>query len=81
MLSSPNNNNNAKQNKIEQELPGVYVYSIEIGGNIVADEIEGFFSNVNKQVDFVCEYVKNDPNLQGGFNAIGFSQGRLTRYT
>jgi len=60
---------------IQTVLPGTYVYSVEIGGNIISDELQGFISNVNNQVDFVCQTVKADPNLQGGFNAVGFSQG------
>ncbi|KAL6079966.1 Palmitoyl-protein thioesterase 1 [Balamuthia mandrillaris] len=63
------------QKMIQTQVPDTYVYSVEIGGSMVADEIEGFLSNVNDQVDFVCDKVKNDPKLQGGFNAIGFSQG------
>jgi palmitoyl-protein thioesterase len=27
------------------------------------------------QVELVCEQIKNDPQLQGGFHALGFSQG------
>jgi len=61
--------------EIEKSIPGVYVYSVEIGNSLPADEFHGFFGNVNDQVDFVCNYVKSDPNLAGGFNALGFSQG------
>jgi len=39
------------------------------------DELEGFISNANDQISFVCETIANDPNLANGFNAIGFSQG------
>jgi len=60
---------------IQELLPGTYVYSVEIGDNIVADEIHGFLGNANDQVDFVCNYIRSDPNLKNGFNAIGFSQG------
>jgi len=61
--------------EIERLLPGVYVYSVMIGNNIIEDEVEGFISNANDQVDFVCQQVKSDPNLKYGFNALGFSQG------
>lgn len=60
---------------IEKTIPGVYVLSLEIGSNIVEDEIGGFIGNVNNQVDYVCKLVKADPNLKNGFNAVGFSQG------
>jgi len=46
-----------------------------IGSNIVADELHGFIGNVNSQVDEVCQALKQDKNLQQGFNAVGFSQG------
>jgi len=61
--------------ELQRLLPGVYVYSIMIGSNMVEDELEGFISNANDQVDFVCKQVKSDPNLKNGFNALGFSQG------
>jgi len=65
----------AVKKSIEQAIPGIYVYSVEIGGNIIADEIGGFIGNVNNQVAAVCETLKADPNLKNGFNAVGFSQG------
>jgi len=60
---------------IQSALPGIYVYSVEIGGSITFDEIEGFIGNANDQIDFVCNQIASDPNLAKGFNAIGFSQG------
>eukprot|EP01114_Cavostelium_apophysatum_P004392 TRINITY_DN1461_c0_g1_i1.p1 TRINITY_DN1461_c0_g1~~TRINITY_DN1461_c0_g1_i1.p1 ORF type:complete len:308 (-),score=67.27 TRINITY_DN1461_c0_g1_i1:33-956(-) len=62
-------------NLIQENLPGVYVYSVEIGDSIVEDEFNGYFKNVNEQVDMMCEKFASDPNLKDGFNAIGFSQG------
>eukprot|EP01111_Echinosteliopsis_oligospora_P001179 TRINITY_DN1165_c0_g1_i1.p1 TRINITY_DN1165_c0_g1~~TRINITY_DN1165_c0_g1_i1.p1 ORF type:complete len:302 (-),score=69.29 TRINITY_DN1165_c0_g1_i1:19-924(-) len=63
------------QKLIESELPGVYVYSIEIGNNEEEDQLNSFFKNVNEQVDDVCQKLKADPQLSSGFNAMGFSQG------
>jgi len=60
---------------IEDKIPDIYVYSIEVGDSIEADEWNGFFMNVNDQVDYVCGALKADPQLKGGFNAVGFSQG------
>jgi len=60
---------------LEEELPGVYVHSLMIGNNILADTENGFFKDTNKQIDMVCEYVAQDPLLQNGYNALGFSQG------
>lgn len=65
----------AIKDAIQTSLPGTYVYSVMIGDNIVSDEIQGFLSNANDQVDYVCQTVKSDPQLQKGFNAVGFSQG------
>jgi len=60
---------------IKQHVPGVYVHSIMLGSNQDDDQEMGFFGVVNDQVDFVCKNLSADPNLKGGFNAIGFSQG------
>lgn len=60
---------------IEDKIPDIYVYSIEVGDSIEADEWNGFFMNVNDQVDYVCQKLAADPNLANGFNAMGFSQG------
>jgi len=65
----------AIQDAIQEQLPGTYVYSVMIGPDIVTDEIEGFISNANDQIDFACKQFASDTNLSNGFNAIGFSQG------
>jgi len=61
--------------KIITNVTGNYVHSIMIGDSIEADEFNGFFMNVNDQVDLVCQQMKADPKLANGFNAVGFSQG------
>lgn len=60
---------------IEERIPGIYVRSLMIGDNILADEEHGYFGNVNTQVEEVCEKLANDTELQGGYHAMGFSQG------
>ncbi|EGD79194.1 palmitoyl-protein thioesterase 1 [Salpingoeca rosetta] len=65
----------AVKKEIEKHLPDIYVYSIMLGKNEIEDEFEGFFGNVNTQVDNICTKLKSDPNLKNGFNAVGFSQG------
>ncbi|XP_015108676.1 palmitoyl-protein thioesterase 1 [Diachasma alloeum] len=60
---------------IEEEIPGVYVKSVRIGDDVVEDVKNSYFRNVNEQVREVCEDLANDEKLQGGYNAIGFSQG------
>lgn len=60
---------------IEQQIPGVYVLSLMIGKNVFQDTENGFFKNVNEQVDMVCAQLAQDQRLQAGYNAMGFSQG------
>ncbi|XP_063220790.1 palmitoyl-protein thioesterase 1 [Bacillus rossius redtenbacheri] len=60
---------------IEKEIPGIYVKSLKIGSTVAEDIEHGYFMNVNKQVEDVCKQLQADPNLSGGYNAIGFSQG------
>lgn len=59
---------------IERELPGIYVYSVMVGNNIVEDEIAGFLGDVNDQIAQIAGKFNDDTNLSRGFNAVGFSQ-------
>lgn len=60
---------------VEERIPGIYVRSLMIGDSIIVDEEHGYFGNVNDQVTEVCEKIGNDLQLQGGYHAMGFSQG------
>ncbi|XP_031833214.1 palmitoyl-protein thioesterase 1 [Nomia melanderi] len=60
---------------IEEKLPGVYVYSIRLGNNVVEDVEYGYYGNINEQVSEVCKLLSENKYLQNGYNAIGFSQG------
>merc|ERR1711973_318392 len=62
-------------NILKDNIPDVYVYRIMIGNNITVDTESGFFRDTNRQVREVCEKIQADPELAGGYNAIGFSQG------
>jgi len=62
-------------NIIKDNIPDVYTYRIMIGGNLLVDTESGFFRDTNRQVREVCEKIQADPELAGGYNAIGFSQG------
>eukprot|EP00800_Vazella_pourtalesii_P002744 TRINITY_DN12688_c0_g1_i1.p1 TRINITY_DN12688_c0_g1~~TRINITY_DN12688_c0_g1_i1.p1 ORF type:complete len:296 (+),score=-2.17 TRINITY_DN12688_c0_g1_i1:81-968(+) len=55
--------------------PGIYVHSLRFGNNIIEDTTNGFFMEVNKQINLACEMIRNDTNLSNGYNAMGFSQG------
>jgi len=50
----------------EKHIPGVYVRSLMIGGSAVADTENGFFMDVNQQVDMVCQKIAQDDRLQNG---------------
>merc|ERR1712198_804673 len=63
------------ENILKENIDGVYVHRIMIGGNIIIDTESGFFRDTNRQISEVCEMIANDPELQEGYNAIGFSQG------
>jgi len=60
---------------LKENIPDVYVHRIMIGGNLAIDVESGFFRDTNRQVREVCEMMASDPELAGGYNAIGFSQG------
>ncbi|KAJ8716003.1 hypothetical protein PYW08_013288 [Mythimna loreyi] len=60
---------------LEKQIPGVYVNSLQIGNSTIEDLENGYFLNPNTQVEEVCNYLAEEPNLKDGFNAIGFSQG------
>lgn len=50
---------------LEQKIPGVYVNSLMIGDNVVQDTENGFFLDINSQVEMACQKIKADPNLKG----------------
>ncbi|XP_070619975.1 palmitoyl-protein thioesterase 1 [Erythrolamprus reginae] len=60
---------------VEEKIPGIYVLSLRIGSSLIDDMENSFFMKVNDQVKKVCDQLSKDPNLQGGYNAMGFSQG------
>uniref|UniRef100_U5ESW4 Palmitoyl-protein thioesterase 1 n=1 Tax=Corethrella appendiculata TaxID=1370023 RepID=U5ESW4_9DIPT len=60
---------------LQKQLGNVYVKSLKIGESLVTDYESGYLIHPNKQIKDVCNQIANDPNLVGGYNAIGFSQG------
>eukprot|EP00043_Microstomoeca_roanoka_P021174 m.254942 g.254942 ORF g.254942 m.254942 type:complete len:321 (-) comp18889_c0_seq1:111-1073(-) len=58
---------------IKEDLPCVYVRSIEIGNG----PNDSLYMHMNDQVASFCEQIYADPQLSRGFNLIGFSQGGL----
>ncbi|KAE8624671.1 hypothetical protein XENTR_v10006020 [Xenopus tropicalis] len=65
----------AVKKMVEEQIPGIYVLSLEIGNSIPEDMKNSFFLNVNEQVDGVCKELAQNPNLKNGYNSMGFSQG------
>jgi len=62
---------------LEKQIPGVYVHSLMIGDNVVQDTENGFFMNINSQIELACQRIQEDPKLKDGYHAVGFSQGGL----
>lgn len=60
---------------IQEEIPGIYIHSLEIGDSFTEDTLNGFLMPVPQQIDMACKKIKGDSNLKYGFNAMGFSQG------
>jgi len=56
-------------------LGGVYVTCVPTGDTQSEDTTNGYFLNMDKSVDVFASKIAQDPNLQNGFHAIGFSQG------
>jgi len=61
----------------EKRIPGVHVHSLMIGDNVIQDTENGFFLNINSQIELACQRIKEDPKLKDGYHAVGFSQGGL----
>lgn len=54
---------------------GIYVYTVQIGDTTEEDFASTYIGNVGEQVEFVCGQIREQPELAGGYNGIGFSQG------
>lgn len=52
-----------------------YAVCVPTGRGRVADTVNGFLLSLDASVDVFAEGVRADPELAGGFNAIGLSQG------
>ncbi|KAJ6558542.1 palmitoyl-protein thioesterase [Mycena vulgaris] len=61
--------------EIKSVHPGIFIHSIYIDEDLDKDRRAGFYGNVNEQVELVSEQISAIPELDGGFDAIGFSQG------
>lgn len=68
---------NVERLALQSKYPGMLVYSVQIGGNALEDELSGYFVNVNQQIDSTCQAILANERIKqhGSINAIGFSQG------
>jgi palmitoyl-protein thioesterase len=55
--------------------PGIFIHLVYLEEDLKADRKATFFGNVDAQIDFVAEQLAEIEELQGGFDAMGFSQG------
>jgi len=54
--------------------PGIFVHSVHLAESQDDDRRAGFYGNVNLQLANVTEQINSIPELQDGFDAMGFSQ-------
>ncbi|KAL4214552.1 alpha/beta-hydrolase [Rhizopus microsporus] len=54
-----------------------FVHSVRLAESADEDRKASYFGQINLQVDNVCQELATIPELQNGYNAIGFSQGGL----
>ena len=60
---------------LEDMYPGIYVHLISLDSTPSGDKSATFMGNVNDQIEQVQRQLAKVPELQAGFDAIGFSQG------
>ncbi|GJP39359.1 hypothetical protein CLOM_g23738, partial [Closterium sp. NIES-68] len=62
---------------VRSVLPDVFFHSICVKDEGVRDISSSIFGSIDQQIDEVCASLAAIPQLAGGFNAIGISQGGL----
>ena len=71
---------------IETKISGIYVKSLQIpeqkffitdAKQKILETLASITTPINRQVELACRQIANDPRLQNGYNAIGYSQARL----
>ncbi|KAI5889769.1 alpha/beta-hydrolase [Schizophyllum commune H4-8] len=63
------------QDLIKEVHPGIFIHSVRIEEALDKDREAGFHGNVNAQLGLVADELSAIPELEDGFDAIGFSQG------
>ncbi|KAJ9111305.1 hypothetical protein QFC20_002596 [Naganishia adeliensis] len=64
---------------IKDMFPGIYIHTVATpaGGSVDDERRAGFYGNASSQVDAMAATIQDIPELQEGFDGIGFSQGGL----
>ncbi|KAF9467286.1 palmitoyl-protein thioesterase [Collybia nuda] len=60
---------------IKDMHPGIFIHSISMDEDFDKDRKAGFYGNVNDQIELAAGQLAAIPELEHGFDAIGFSQG------
>jgi palmitoyl-protein thioesterase len=63
--------------ELKAALPDVFIYSVQLSVNPTVDRLRSSFDNAQEQVAAVATQLRGVPELKGGFNAVGLSQGGL----
>ncbi|KAG6886265.1 hypothetical protein C0993_006675 [Termitomyces sp. T159_Od127] len=61
--------------RIKELNPGIFIHSVYVDEDLDKDRNAGFYGNVNEQLELVADQIAAIPELKGGFDAIGLSQG------
>lgn len=64
-------------NVVKDSKPGAFMYSVKLDDDDSKDQRLSMFSDVNVDIDYACEQLRDIPALATGFDMIGFSQGGL----
>lgn len=64
-------------NVVHDERPDKFVHSVFIDPDDSKDQQAGLVGKVEDQIETVCQQLKSVPELENGFDFIGFSQGGL----
>lgn len=75
------NYNSSEINKVKeiygQMHPNMYILSIGLDESPIFDERRSIMGNPSNDIEYVCEMLTKNGELDNGFDAMGFSQGGL----
>ncbi|KAK9367634.1 Alpha/Beta hydrolase protein [Lipomyces kononenkoae] len=62
---------------IQEMHPGIFVHSVYLNSQSSEDSKQSLMGKVDDQIASVCEQLVSIPELEHGFDGLGFSQGGL----